>query len=64
MAIFTATALKITPHTKHIAVKYHFFKSHLNVGTGISLAKLDTNLKKADILTKGLVPQKYVAGNN
>jgi hypothetical protein len=41
-AISTATTIKMTPCTKHIAVKYHFFKSHLNVGTGISLAKIDT----------------------
>jgi hypothetical protein len=39
--ISTATAVKMTPRTKHIAVKYHFFKSHINVGTGISLAKID-----------------------
>jgi hypothetical protein len=29
-AIATATAVKMTPRTKHIAVKYHFFKSHVN----------------------------------
>jgi hypothetical protein len=58
-AIATATAVKMTPRTKHIAVKYHFFKSHLDVGTGISLAKINTNLQKADIFTKGLAPQKF-----
>jgi hypothetical protein len=25
-AISTATAVRMTPHTKHIAMKYHFFK--------------------------------------
>jgi hypothetical protein len=59
-AIATATAVKMTPRTKHIAVKYHFFKSHVDVGTGISLSKIDTNLQKADIFTKGLAPQKFV----
>jgi hypothetical protein len=58
-AIATATAVKMTPRTKHIAVKYHFFKSHVNVGKGITLAKIDTNLQKADIFTKGLAPQKF-----
>jgi hypothetical protein len=58
-AISTATAIKTTPHTKHIAVKYHFFKSHINDRTGISLTKIDTNLQKEDIFTKGLTPQKF-----
>jgi hypothetical protein len=61
--ISTATAFKMTPRTK-IAVKYHFFKSHIDsgtrVGTGITLSKIDMNLQKADIFTKGfLAPQKF-----
>jgi hypothetical protein len=40
----------MTPRTKHIAVKYHFFKSHIGDGTGISLVKIDTNAQKVDIL--------------
>jgi hypothetical protein len=58
-AISTATAVKMTPRTKHIAVKYHFFKSHICEGSGISLEKIDTNLQKADIFTKGLSPVKF-----
>jgi hypothetical protein len=58
-AISTATAVKLSPRTKHIAVKYHFFKSHINGDSGISLSKIDTNLQKADIFTKGLAPQKF-----
>jgi hypothetical protein len=58
-AITTATAVKMSPRTKHIGVKYHFFKSHVNEKTGISLSKIDTNLQKADIFTKGLSPQKF-----
>jgi hypothetical protein len=58
-AISTATAVKMTPRTKHIAVKYHFFKSYLREGTGITIAKVNTNLQKADIFTKGLAPQKF-----
>ncbi len=30
-ALTTATAVKMSPRTKHIGVKYHFFKSHINV---------------------------------
>jgi hypothetical protein len=59
-AISTATAVKRTSRTKHIVVKYHFFKSHIDAGTGISLSKMNTNLQKADIFTKGLAPQKFV----
>jgi hypothetical protein len=62
-AISIATAVWMTPRTKHIAVKYHFFKSHIDVGTrvgtGITISKIDTNLQKADIFTKGLAPQKF-----
>ena len=59
-AIAMATAIKMMPRTKHIAVKYHFFKAHLAAGTGISLSKIDTNLQKANIFTKGLAPLKFV----
>jgi hypothetical protein len=44
--IATAEAVKMTHRTKHIAVKYHFFKSHIGDGTGISLVKIDTNAQK------------------
>ena len=59
-AIATAKSVKMTPRTKQIAVKYHFFKSHISDESGISLDKIDTNLQKADILTKGMAPQKFV----
>jgi hypothetical protein len=53
-AITTATAVKMTPCTKHIAIKDHFFKSHINGGdNGITLAKIDNmHLQKADIFMK------------
>jgi hypothetical protein len=59
-AISTAKAVKMTPRTKHIAVKYFFFKSHIGEGTGIELVKVDTLLQKADISTKGMAPEKFV----
>ena len=55
-----AKAVKMTPRTKHIAVKYFFFKSHIGEGTGIELVKVDTLLQKADIFTKGMAPEKFV----
>ena len=45
-AIATAKAVKMTPRTNHIAVKYFFFKSHIGEGTGIELVKVDTLLQK------------------
>ena len=59
-AITTSNAVKMTPRTKHIAVKYHFFKSHIGEESGIELVKIDTNLQKADIFTKGLAPEKFM----
>ena len=58
-AIKTAEAPKMSPRTKHIAVKYHFFKSHLGKEKGIELSKIDTEEQKADIFTKGLSGQKF-----
>ena len=60
-AIAIANAVKMTPRTKHIAVKYHFFKSHIGEESGIELVNIDTNLQKADIFTKGLAPEKITA---
>jgi hypothetical protein len=48
-AIATTKSVKMTPRTKHIGVKYHFFKSHINDESGITLGKIDTNLQKANI---------------
>ena len=60
-ALALATAPKLTPRTKHIAVKYHFFKSHIagangadDDGTGIYIKKIESENQKADIFTKGL----------
>eukprot|EP00733_Pompholyxophrys_punicea_P000483 Pompholyxophrys_punicea_v1_NODE_136_length_3267_cov_3.636364.p3 type:complete len:181 gc:universal NODE_136_length_3267_cov_3.636364:718-176(-) len=44
---------KMTPRTKHIAVKYHWFKSKLQPGQ-VEFRKIDTKIQKADIFTKGL----------
>ena len=44
---------KMTPRTKHIGVKYHWFKSHVKVGE-IEIFQISTFNQKADIFTKGL----------
>jgi hypothetical protein len=50
----TATTVKMTPCTKHIAVKYyHLFKSHVNVETGISLSKIMRTCKRLTSSPKG-----------
>ena len=62
-AISVATSPKISPRTKHIACKYHFFKSHIGTtASQISLQKVNTEEQKADIFTKGLphVTFKYL----
>ena len=41
---------KITFRTKHIAVKYHFFREHLS--DEIQVKKVDTTNQLADIFTK------------
>ena len=48
------TALpKLSPRTKHIGVKYHWFKKKIKLGE-IELYPIGTKSQKADIFTKGL----------
>jgi hypothetical protein len=58
-AISLALSPKMTPRTKHIAIKYHHFREHVGEAKGIIVVKIDTNLQKADIFTKGLSPEKH-----
>ena len=51
---------RMTPRSKHYAVKYHWFRSHLSPNS-IEVEKIDTNLQKADIFTKGLRKEKFQA---
>ena len=53
------TALpKLSPRTKHIAAKYHWFKSKVEIGK-IELLPISTKGQKADIFTKGLASQDF-----
>jgi hypothetical protein len=41
------------PRTKHINVKFHFFKSFVERGL-LSVHKIHTSLQQADVMTKPL----------
>ncbi len=50
-------ANSVTFCTKHIAVKYHFFRSHLN--DEVKVQKVDTNEQLANIFTNGLAQHQF-----
>ena len=52
LALSTANYINITPRKKQISLKYHFFEYHCGKGSGITLVKFGTLLKKEDIFTK------------
>ncbi len=58
-ALSLATAPKLTPRTKHIAVKYHWFKSHIGEDKGFVIRKVELRDQKADIFTKGLASELF-----
>ena len=53
-----AVAPKIRPRTKHIALKYHHFRSHIKTSSNpngtITIAYIPTKDQQADIFTKDL----------
>jgi hypothetical protein len=49
---------RTTPRSKHYPIKFHWFRSQLKPNH-ITVEKIDTNLQKADILTKGLRTIKF-----
>ena len=57
-AIVVATNPRIIPSSKHIAVKYHWFRQH--VGKGFVIRNIESENQKADIFTKGLQGQIFV----
>ena len=48
---------KLTPRSKHLGVKYHWFKSKIK--GEIEVHPIDTKLQRADIFTKGLTRTTY-----
>jgi hypothetical protein len=57
--ISVANAPKMTPRTKHIAVKYHFFKDHIGEEKGMLIKKIESELQLADLFTKGLAQDLF-----
>ena len=57
-AIVMATSPRMTPSSKHIAVKYHWFRQH--VGKEFVIRNIKSENQKADIFTKGLQGQIFV----
>jgi len=62
-ALTVATLPKITPQSKFFAVKLHFFKEHVRTDSNpngeIDIHKIATTKQLGDIMTKGLVPEKF-----
>ena len=52
LLLATADPPRLTPRSKSIAVKYHWFRQHL--GTNILMKSIDSPLNRANILTKPL----------
>ena len=57
-ALELAKAPRYRPRTKHIAIKYHHFRSHVQNGS-IKLEPIDTQFQIADQFTKGLPFQTF-----
>jgi hypothetical protein len=58
-ALSLAQNQKFSPRTKHISIKYHHFREHVNKGT-ISIHPIDTKDQTADIFTKPLDESLFV----
>ena len=60
--IVVSTSPRMTPTSKHIAVRYHWFRQ--NVGKEFVIWKIESENQKADIFTKGLQGQIFVRIRN
>ena len=58
-AIVVATSPRMTPTSKHIAVKYHWFRQQ--VGKEFLIQKIESENQKANIFTKGLQGELFVS---
>ena len=58
-----AKSPKMRPRTKHIALKYHFFRDHIitesNPEGEVNIVKVDTSSQVADILTKSFAKPAF-----
>jgi hypothetical protein len=53
----TKTPPRLTPRSKHIAVKYHWFREKLS--NELKIKSIPTDKQKADIFTKALPRVKF-----
>ena len=51
---------RVTPRSKHYAVRTHWFRSHL-IPNQVEIVKIDTAIQRADILTKPLGRKQFEA---
>jgi hypothetical protein len=51
---------KMSPRNKYLALKYHFFRSHIGKEKGIVAEWTPSAQQRADIFTKGLPPAQFV----
>ena len=58
MKLANGPLAKITPQSKHFAVKYHWFREKLEEYM-IEILPIRSDLQKADIFTKGLTGQEF-----
>jgi hypothetical protein len=58
-ALGLASSPRLTPRTKHISTKYHFFRTMIGPGKGIRISKIESAEQKADCFTKGLPDQTF-----
>jgi hypothetical protein len=49
----------MTPRTKHIGVKYFWFRSHVGQDSGIKIIKVASENQLADTFTKGLALEQF-----
>ena len=57
-ALTLATALKMTPWSKHIGIKYQFFYEHVKHKM-VKIVYICSDLQKADLFMKGLPVPKF-----
>ena len=57
--LLLATVPKMTPRSKHIGVKYFWFRSKVGADQGVHIVKCDTKDMLADIFTKGLAYDQF-----
>ena len=57
-ALILASTPKMTPRSKHIAIKYHFFCDAIRKGIAL-IAPIQMEEQLADIFAKGLADQTF-----